>query len=214
MKQILLLFAFFVILSAQGQNTTQQIFFYLKPSPKLHKYIHMQYWKSCDQCELLIDTAGTATSPDEALGRIIYNLTLRLDSLQSKIDSLSIMLGPPDRRRYMPTTGIRIDTTGIPEWRDVNKVRIQLPAAGINHTPAFGKKPPRKKDPRDAPLPPYAQVVGGIIINCHTNYNPYGVCLYDSLGRLIRTESGHCDSLQKNYHTIRQIINAQWKTVK
>jgi len=48
-------------------------------------------------------------------------------------------------------------------------------------------------------LPPYAEVRGDVIINAHTHFDENGSCLYDSLGRLIRTESGRCDSIEMVY---------------
>src|SRR5579859_4305048 len=46
-------------------------------------------------------------------------------------------------------------------------------------------------------LPAFTEVHNGLIINAHTNFNEHGACLYDSLGRLIRTESGRCNSIEK-----------------
>lgn len=52
-----------------------------------------------------IDTMGMATTVEEALGRMVYTLTLRLDSLQSKVDSLEKrsywILAPPDTPRHI-----------------------------------------------------------------------------------------------------------------
>lgn len=102
MKQILLSFSFFAILGAKGQITGPQVI-WVQPPHKEHKYVHIQYWRGCEKCQMEIDTAGMALTVEEALGRMVYTLTLRLDSLQSKVDSLEkrnpLILVHPDTPR-------------------------------------------------------------------------------------------------------------------
>ena len=38
-----------------------------------------------------------------------------------------------------------------------------------------------------------------LILGAHVHFDENGSCLYDSMGRLIRTESGRCDSIEKVY---------------
>lgn len=49
------------------------------------------------------------------------------------------------------------------------------------------------------PLPKWVDTTNGIIINVNTNFTKDGTCLYDSMGRLIRVESGKCSLLEMVY---------------
>lgn len=63
-------------------------------------------------------------------------------------------------------------------------------------------------------LPPYADTAHGLILGAHVNLTQQGTCLYDSLGRLLRVESGSCRLLEIVYENGKWIPYSKSKYAK